>query len=131
VSVTAQSLITTSLRKVGAVEAGGTPSSDESADALVDLNRLLAKLLDEGVPIGDGTLALTDTVAIDAADEYNLIYLLAEELLVEYPAPNAGLVAVKALQARNDILAKYATEGEMEVDVALQRARPWNILTGY
>lgn len=129
-SITYQTLCHRSLRKVGAVEAGGTPSGDEFADALADLNMMLANWLELGIPIGDGTGTLSTTLAVDVTDEEGVMFCLARRLLVEYPAENSALIIDFANKAESSLLGKYGKPPAMEVDDALNNVRQFNINTG-
>ena len=127
---TAQALIKQALRRIGAVGEGDVPSGDQDNDALTELNQLLSDLQDFQVPIGDGSLTLSSTVAVDVSDERNIVWLLCEQLLVEYPSQNAALIAAKAIGARTSLINKYITVGKLDVDPALLKGPFFDINTG-
>jgi hypothetical protein len=68
--VTAQELINSSLRAIGVIASGETPSVDESADALVALNDLIESWTAQALPIFQITRS---TVALTGAENYTLV----------------------------------------------------------
>jgi hypothetical protein len=115
-----QTFINRCFRKIGAYGAGETPGSDESNDALSDLNDLLAEWYDQGIEIDSGSLSLTDTFPIDGADSKAVMYNLCKVLLNEYPNPRVGQNIVdEANQSYNKIQAKYLEIETSKLDETL------------
>ena len=117
---TSQQVINRSLRKIGALAAGETPSSDMSTDALADLNAMLARWIDLGIEIAPGELTLSDDCPNDIADEDAVVYNLGVVLLLEYPNPNVPLVATLANDFYRDILTKYSAPEDLQHENGLQ-----------
>lgn len=122
---TATQIIDRALRKVGALAAGETSSSDMSTDALADLNAMLARWLDVGIEISNGEVILTDVIPQDLADEEAVVFNLAELLLLEYPSPNGPLIIQKANETYRRILAKYNDPGELQVEDGLLQGQKY------
>lgn len=127
---TTQTFINRAFRKIGAYESGQTPGSDESNDALSDLNDMLAEWYDEGIKINTGTLTLSETFPIDGADASAVFYNLCERLLGEYPNERvAGFIVKQATETKITIRAKYYPLDSVELDETLTYSQNgYNIL---
>jgi len=120
-AITAQALIDSSAKQAGILAEAQALEAGINADALTRLNRLIARLQNDGVDLGVATLLANDTMFIDAADEEALELLLTLRLMVRHRRPiqpglsDAGKTAITELQA------KYSLIPEMKLDAALTR----------
>jgi hypothetical protein len=78
---TALQIITKALRLRQALPAGQSPSAEDAADALYELNSLLAEWYEAGIQLPQYTLAgLTTSTVFDAADRYAVEGQLAKRM---------------------------------------------------
>lgn len=125
-------LIRRSLQLAGIVESGATVSAQEEADALDDLNDMLAEWLDQGIGVYSGTLTTSDSLA-DAGDVRAVRYNLAAELHNSYyrNQPMPSKLEITANDLFMDLQAKYSTIEAAEYDKGLTQSDNYrfNILT--
>ena len=114
---TAQALIKQSLRKVGAIGEGDVPSGDQDADALVELNQLLADLLDLNVPIINKMIQeqTQPSSTIKTNDYSNELFIPQQALNIQlnnFDGPLDLLVHLVKKQKLYQVLEKYPTTVE-------------------
>ena len=81
---TAQDLINSSAKQAGILAEGQTLEAGINADALSRLNRMIARLRNDGIDLGLATLAASDEMFIDDADEEALELGLTMRLMVRH-----------------------------------------------
>ncbi|MBL4651272.1 MAG: hypothetical protein JKY53_00195 [Flavobacteriales bacterium] len=118
---TARELINSSAKQAGILANGQVLQSVVSKDALKRLNRMIARLQNNGVDLGLSTLVATDTLFIDDADEEALELQLTLRLMVAYKRPIQPGLSAAAGSAISELQAKYFTIPEMTFDKALTR----------
>ena len=118
---TAQELINSAARFAGILAVGQTLESEVNSDALTRLNRLLARLRNNGIDLGLPTLLAATEIIIDESDEEAIEFLLALRLMVRYRRPIAAGLAEQARIELTELRAKYAIVDEMVLDTALTR----------
>ena len=132
---TAQEIIDSSAKMAGILAEGQALEGGVNSDALKRLNRMFARWANNGIDFGLSTLAASDTVYIDDADEEAVETALALRLMVKHRKQiqpglsEAGDVMVTELQA------KYSTLPIMQLDSTLRlsyphRRRSYNINNG-
>ncbi len=118
---TAQDLINSSAKQAGILAEGQTLESGINSDALDRLNRMIARMRNDGINLGLSTLVAATTLLIDDADEEALEVNLTLRLMLRHRRPiqpglsEAGRIAMAELQG------KYAIIPEMTLDKALTR----------
>lgn len=129
---TAQEIVTEALEKAGVTPTGQTPPNDKSVRGLSLLNDWIAELKNDGLDFQLSTLALADTVYLDASDisclKTNLTLLIAEHW--KLPLPNS--VYARAVKLLDDVRDKYtqALMEEMEYPDGLKIINRSNIING-
>jgi hypothetical protein len=127
---TAQDLINSAAKFAGILAEGQTLEGGVNADALNRLNRMLSRWENDGVDLGLSTLAASDSIYIDDADEEAVEINLALRLMARHRRPTDPGLSQAGLSAFTELQAKYAIINEMEIDIALTRKRAFDITAG-
>jgi len=129
-------LITQSLRSIGVVDVTESPSAEAGANALINLNNLMATLAEDGIDLGyTATSTITDDFALSAGHVGTIEALLAmKEASDRGIAPSATLSGMAdsgyrrlLLQAQKLAMQPASLSG---VSHGLGSLPPYNILTG-
>lgn len=116
---TAQSIVTRSLRLIGAIESGETPSAEDAQDALAALNDMLHGWAKEGVDLGHGTVALGDSLIMHDSFHEGIRYNLAVRLAAEW----GGVLRPEIVQIARDAFAAFQAHTlEFDDDLSVDRA---------
>lgn len=117
---TARDLITMSLRSIGVLHSGETPSAEEADDALDTLNQMLSSWLYEGIDLEYTTI--TDLNAeIPYPDDHigPFRWNLAVRLSADYGVAVTAAVAALAKEGYDQLRREYLDNRELTVDNAL------------
>ncbi len=118
---TAQAVITSALERANITPTGQTPSNANSVKGLELLNDWIAELKNDGLDFQLSTLALSDTLYVDASElsciKTNLAVLVADH----WKLPIPETVRRKAETLLDNVRGKYLEAGleEMELPDAL------------
>lgn len=118
---TAQDLINSSAKQAGILAEGQALEGGINADALIRLNRMIARLQNDGVNLGIATLIAGDTIFVDAADEDALEILLTLRLMFRHRRAIQPGFSDAAKTAITELQAKYSIIPTMKLDAALTR----------
>ena len=118
---TAQDLINSSAKQAGILAEGQALEGGINADALSRLNRLIARFQNDGIFLGLATLAASDELYIDDADEEALELSLTMRLMVRYRRPIQPGLPQSTKIAVTELQAKYANVSTMKLDNMLTR----------
>lgn len=118
---TAQDLINSSAKQAGILAEGQVLEAGVNTDALSRLNRMIARLRNDGIDLGLDTLIAANTIFIDDADEEALELGLTLRLMIRYRRPIQQGLSQAGLTAMNELQAKYTIIKEMPLDRALTR----------
>lgn len=127
---TAQDLINSSAKQAGILAEGQALEGGINTDALNRLNRMIARLQNDGIDLGLSTLNASDTLYIDDADEEALELGLTLRLMVRHRRPIQPGLSKAARSAMTELQAKYTVVDEMDLDLALTHKKPFDIKTG-
>lgn len=132
---TAQDLINSSAKQAGILAEGQTLEAGINADALSRLNRMIARMRNDGIDLGLATLSASDKLFIDDADEEALELGLTMRLMVRHRRPAQPGLPQANNTAMNELQAKYTKIKEMPLDNALTRKylprkRPFDTVDG-
>jgi hypothetical protein len=123
---TARDLITMSLRTLGVLHSGETPSAEEGSDGLDTLNQLMNSWLYEGIDLEWTTLtSLNDT--IDYPDDHigPFRYNLAVALSPDYGIQVTPAIAALARNGYDQLRREYLDNRELSVDNGLLERHNW------
>lgn len=127
---TALSIIKRALRLIAVLDAGITPSAQDSADALETLNCLLAEWHEAGVGLPDYSFAtLTTDLASDNADRDAIAHALAIRLAPEYGVMPSPLVLSTGENAMARMRLRYFQPGKVSSDELPGESSTYNITT--
>lgn len=118
---TAQDLINSSAKQAGILAEGQTLEAGINTDALSRLNRMLARMRNDGIDLGLATLVATDEMFVDDADEEALELGLTLRLMLRHRRPVQPGLSAAARSAFTELQAKYSIIKEMTLDQALIR----------
>jgi hypothetical protein len=119
---TARDLITMSLRSIGVLHSGETPSAEEANDGLVTLNQMLNSWLYEGIDLEFIPLTLNDTVPYPDDHIGPFRWNLALRLSPDYGIAVTPAVAAMAKEGYDQLRREYLDNRELEGDPALSAA---------
>lgn len=108
--------ITRALRMLGVVAEGETPRAEQSADALVVLNAMLAAWNNNGINLNLPSLVLTDAIPLPADHDNAIAYNLALGLAAEFGVDPKMAPAQLADSTFRALQAKYASIPEMVLE---------------
>ena len=111
---TALKVIARALRLCKVLDAGEAVEAEDSADALDVLNAMLAEWHFAEIGLPDYSLALTDTLASDAADREAIAYQLAIRLAPEYGAELSSAAAMIASETMGRLRLRYFQPGVVD-----------------
>jgi hypothetical protein len=129
---TAQELINSAASLAGIKSIGQALDNGVNTQALDRLNRMLDRWRNEGIDLGLSTLAASDTLYIDSADEEAVEMNLAVRLMILFRRPPDPVLFAEAEGSKVELQAKYETVKEMEIPLAIQAvgSRNFNITSG-
>lgn len=116
---TVTDLISRALRRVGVIAEDETATSSQSNDALDSLNDLLSSWMDEGIPINNGDLALTDTFPVDVSERRAVFLNLSIELASDYGRSVDAVTFEHAEDLKKVLMVKYSQIDESSFDDSL------------
>lgn len=80
-------VVSSSLRLLGVIAAGETPDDNQGADALVALNQMLERWIEDGIDLGySAQTDLDSTCPIPSWAEQGVISKLSQRLMADYPS---------------------------------------------
>ena len=120
---TAQDLINSSAKQAGILAEGQSLEAGINAEALDRLNRMVSRIQNNGVDLGLATLAASDTLYIDDADEEALELQLTVRLMVRHRRPMEPALIGAAATALTELQAKYTKIRAMTIDPAITSRR--------
>jgi len=123
---TAQELIDSSAKMAGILAEGQSLEGGVNTDALNRLNRMFARWANNKVDFGLATLAASDTVYIDVADEEAVETQLALRLMVKHRKQIPPGLSESGDNMFTELQAKYTKLPTMELDTTLRRSYPLN-----
>jgi hypothetical protein len=113
--------VTRSMRMVGIIEAGETPSAEDAVDGLVILNDMLHGWAKEGVELNHVTLAAAQSMPYDDSYMEGIRYNLAARMGVEWGRQISPLILARAAAAFQAFQAHTLEfHDDLHVDRALQ-----------
>lgn len=118
---TAQELINSSAKQAGILAEGQALEAGINSDALLRLNRLIARWQNSGIELGVDTLLASDTISIDEADEEALELSLTLRLMVRHRREIPAGLAEAANSAVTELQAKYEVIEPMAMPNGLTR----------
>ena len=118
---TAQDLINSSAKQAGILAEGQTLEGGINSDALDRLNRMIARMENDGIDLGLAKLIFADELFIDDADEEALEIGLTLRLMLRHRRPISPGLSAAGKDAMTELQAKYAIIPEMSLDKALTR----------
>ena len=124
---TAQDLINSSAKQAGILAEGQSLEGGINTDALSRLNRMIARLQNDGVDLGLSTLTAASTLYIDDADEEALELGLTLRLMVRHRRPIDPGLSAAASSALTELQAKYTIVDEMPLDLALTKKQSYDV----
>ena len=117
---TARTLITRSLRTLGVLHSGETPSAEEANDALDSLNEMLGAWIHDGLDIEFVTIASLNTVIPYPPDHESAFrYNLAVQMAPDYGIAVTPVIAAMAQQGYDRMRREYLNPPELVTDDAL------------
>lgn len=116
---TARDLITMSLRSIGVLHSGETPSAEEANDGLATLNQMLNSWLYEGIDLEFTSLGLNDTVPYPEDHIGPFRWNLALRMSPDYGISVTPAVAAMAKEGYDQLRRQYLDNRELKVDSAL------------
>jgi hypothetical protein len=124
---TALDIILGSLRRLGVLGSGQSPTSSETADALEALNDMGASFDARNVYTGWSPLVLTDDVILEDRHHEALKYMLAERLADDYGMDVSANIKKRAYEGWLLICADYMAPENLRVDdgLAVAHRRHW------
>ena len=125
-AITAQDLINSSAKQAGILAEGQNLENGVNADALKRLNRMIARFENNGIELGLSTLAASDTMYIDDADEEALEVQLTLRLMVRHRRPIDPGLAGAGRDALTELQAKYSVVKTLTIDPAMTVKRHKN-----
>jgi hypothetical protein len=124
---TARDLITMSLRTIGVLHSGETPSAEEATDGLDTLNQLMNSWLYEGIDLEWKTLtSLNDAIVYPDDHIGPFRYNLAVALSPDYGVQVTPAVAALARNGYDQLRRQYLDNRELAVDNALTQTYELN-----
>ena len=118
---TARDLITQSLRTLGVLHSGETPSAEEANDGLTSLNQMLNSWLYDGIDMEFTTLtSLNDTIPYPDDQIGPIRYNLAVTMSPDYGVPVTPAMAALAQQGYLQLKRAYLVVPSLSVDTALR-----------
>ncbi|MBL4664263.1 MAG: hypothetical protein JKY22_12095 [Flavobacteriaceae bacterium] len=127
---TAQNMIDSSAKMAGILAEGQSLESGVNTDALNRLNRMFARWANIGIDLGLATLAASDTVYVDVADEEAIELSLALRLMVKHRRQIAPGLSEAGDQMVTELQSKYSNLPVMALDAALSGSQRYNINNG-
>ncbi len=127
---TAQDIIDSSAKMAGILAEGQSLEGGVNTDALNRLNRMFARWTNKGIDFGLATLAASDTIYVDDADEEAIELGLALRLMVKHRKQIPPGLSASGDDAVTELQAKYAKVPIMNLDTALIRKRAYDITNG-
>ena len=127
---TAQQMINSSAKMAGILAEGQTLEGGVNTDALNRLNRMFARWSNNGIDLGLATLAASDTIYVDAADEEAIELSLALRLMIKHRRQIAPGLSEAGDQMVTELQSKYSNLPVMTLDAALSGAKRYNINNG-
>lgn len=112
---TARDLVTMSLRSIGVLHSGETPSAEEANDGLDALNQMLHSWLYEGVDLQHETLGLNDTVPYPDDHIGPIRWNLAVRLSPDYGIQVTPAIAALADQGFRQLARDYCEPDTLEM----------------
>jgi hypothetical protein len=133
--MTPNELITPALQAIGVLQETESPSAEQSANALVILNDMMAALSGEGVDLGYAPQSdPTASIDINIEDRMWLKAILAVMLCPAYERPPPAVDVALANEGRNTLLRNAWLRNPVAVRPTLPRGDSqgigFNILTG-
>lgn len=120
-------MINSSAKHAGILAEGQSLESGINTDALNRLNRMIARLKNDGVDLGLSTLTAASTLYIDDADEEALELGLTLRLMVRHRRPIDPGLSAAASSALTELQAKYTIVDEMPLDLALTKKQSYDV----
>ncbi len=114
---TARTLITRSLRTLGVLHSGETPSAEEANDALDALNEMLGAWIHDGIDLEFVPITSLNTVLPYPADHESAFrYNLAIQCSPDYGIAVTPVIAAMAQQGYDRMRREYLINPEMTTD---------------
>jgi hypothetical protein len=120
---TARELITQSLRTLGVLHSGETPSAEEANDGLTSLNQMLNAWIYDGIDMEFSTLtSLNDVIGYPDDQIGPIRYNLAVVMSPDYGVPITPAMVALAQQGYLQMKRAYLSIPTLSVDSALSPA---------
>ena len=111
------------MRKIGVVAIDEAMNADQAKHAQETFNAIVSGWGLRGTEAPVGPVSLADAFPLPARFEQAMVYLLADELAVDYERPGMGM---KAVEAKRDIAAYFHVVPQVKADNAMLRiGRRW------
>ncbi|WP_299077182.1 hypothetical protein [uncultured Paraglaciecola sp.] len=129
---TAQDLINSSAKQAGILAEGQSLEGGVNSDALKRLNRMIARFQNDGIDLGLSTLAASDEMYIDDADEEALEIQLTLRLMVRHRRPLEPALVGAGDSALKELQAKYTKINTMTLDSGIvdNRSKTFDVNAG-
>lgn len=120
---TANDILTSASRRIGILASEEALTAAEAVDSLAILNQLMFGFGPKGIEYVHVTLALTDTVNLPDEQIGNLIYMLCDELALEFQITLGSVLVERINAAKLELQAAFLVVNPAVPDKALRYRR--------
>jgi hypothetical protein len=117
---TGQSMVTRTLRLLGVLADGQSPTAQQLSDGLDSMNEMLSAWRDQGVDLGHSTISAGDTIPYQDDHLPAIRYSLAIEIAPEYGRSVPGEIIANQQKYFKGLQALYCNPPLLSVDRMLQ-----------